>query len=54
MNHQEVALRRAIALIERLLPYVMWDGLDGEEDEARAHITLQLLREALQQEKGNE
>ncbi len=44
----EVAVRRGIAQVERLMPYVQWDGLDGEQDETNAHVTLDLMREALQ------
>jgi hypothetical protein len=43
----EVAVRRGISQIERLLHYVMWDGLDGKQDEAHAHVTLELMREAV-------
>ena len=43
----EVAVRRGIAQIERLLPYVQWDGLDGEQDETNARVTLELMREAV-------
>jgi hypothetical protein len=43
----EVALRRGIAQIERMLPYMQWDGLEGEQDEINAHVTLDLMREAL-------
>jgi hypothetical protein len=49
MSPEQVALRRAIALIEQLLPYVMWDGIDGEDDRAKAEVTLELLREALRE-----
>ncbi len=43
----EVAVRRGVAQIEHLLPYVQWDGLDSEQDEAKAHATLDLMREAV-------
>jgi len=42
-----VAVRRGIAQIERMLPYMQWDGMDGEQDETNAHVTLDLMREAL-------
>lgn len=51
MDTELVALRRAVHLIERLLPYVMWgdDPTDNsvrcEEDYAR--MTLMLLRERI-------
>jgi hypothetical protein len=44
-REREAALRRAIELIERLLPCVMWGGEDEEE---KAQVTLATLREALQ------
>ena len=44
----EVAVRRGISELERIVPYVQWDGLDGEQDEAHAHATLKLMRTAVQ------
>lgn len=43
----ERAVQRGIALVETLLPYVMWDALDGESDESRARAALQLMRNAV-------
>jgi hypothetical protein len=45
----EAHVRRAIACIEQLTPYVMWDGLDGEDEQAKVEVTLSLLREAVKQ-----
>lgn len=45
----EVSVRRGIAQIERLLPYVQWDGMEGEQDEINANVTLDLMREAVAQ-----
>ena len=44
---EQVALRRAVALIEQLLPWVMWDDLDCDED--RAHITLAMIKAELKE-----
>ena len=44
----EVSLRRAIALIDKLHPWVMWDGVEYEEDEQHADTTLGLLRQTLE------
>ena len=43
----EVAVRRGVSCIEKLVPYVMWDGLDGESDEAKVQTTLALMRETV-------
>jgi hypothetical protein len=45
----EAHIRRSIACIEGLTPYVMWDGIDGEDEQAKVEVTLTLLREALKQ-----
>ena len=43
----EVSVRRGIACIEGLVPYVMWDGLEGESQEAKVQATLELMRETV-------
>ena len=43
----EAALRRAIAKVDALLPWVMWDGLDGDSEQAEAEETQVFLRAAL-------
>lgn len=43
----EVSVRRGIACIETLLPYVEWDGLEGESEEAKVQATLELMRETV-------
>lgn len=50
----EVGLRRAIHLIERLMPYVMWPDTDYPtlEGEGWAHTSLDLVKEALAGKKS--
>ena len=43
----EAHVRRSIACIESLTPYVMWDGVDGEDEQAKVDVTLAMLREAV-------
>lgn len=43
----EAALRRGIDCIERILPMVMWDGIEGENDDGETSVTLMLMRETL-------
>jgi hypothetical protein len=43
----EAHIRRSVACIESLTPYVMWDGVDGEDEQAKVQVTVQMLREAV-------
>lgn len=43
----EAHVRRSIACIESLQPYVMWDGVDGEDEQTKVETTLTLLRGAV-------
>jgi len=43
----EAEVRRGIDCIQRLMPYVMWDGLSGHQDEARSWAALELMKRAL-------
>lgn len=47
----EAALRRAIACIEHMRPMVMWDGIEGDQDDGDVAVTLMMLSEALKPEE---
>ena len=46
----EAALRLAIACIEHMRPMVMYDGIEGDQDDGDVAVTLLMLSEALKQE----
>lgn len=43
----EAHVRRSIACIESMQPYVMWDGVDGEDEQTKVKTTLAMLRGAV-------
>jgi hypothetical protein len=43
----EVAVRRGIAKIKQLAPWVMWDEMEDGRDQAHTWLTVELMERAL-------
>lgn len=50
ISELEVALRRGIACIESMRPMVMWDGIEGDQDDGEVSVTLMLMNDALKED----
>ncbi len=48
----EVAVRRAVWCIEWMMPRVMWDEMDGDDDQNRISIYLDMVKDVLGEVSG--
>lgn len=46
----EIAVRRGIAKIKELAPWVMWDEMEDGRDQAHTWLTVELMEQALSQQ----